>query len=178
MPKSNPTSWTINMPRSCHGSMKRGEGRGNKRRTEFSILSLSLSLSVCPLLPFFLPPPLRFITNLQETRMPLPGVTIPGVTRGQQLRGAGVACWLERQTRDQKGCEFESQQERLENFLLQDYLCVVTLVRCPFHPRVTAVTRKRPRSFCQKFRWQVIPKHVYTLGITKSEWADYAAVRA
>ena len=24
-------------------------------------------------------------------------------------------------------------------------LCVVTLIRCPFHPNVTAVARKRPR---------------------------------
>ena len=35
--------------------------------------------------------------------------------------------------------------------------------RYPFHPRVTAVARKRPRSFCQKCRWQVTVKHAYTL---------------
>ena len=54
-----------------------------------------------------------------------------------------------------KGCEFKSRQERLvsqlvgarENFLLQSLLCVLTLIRCPFHPRVTAVARKRPWSF-------------------------------
>ena len=57
-------------------------------------------------------------------------------------------------------------------------LCVLTLTRCPFHPRVTAVARKRPRSFCQKCRWQVTPKHAYNLDPTKSEWADYAAVEA
>ena len=62
-----------------------------------------------------------------------------------------------------KGCEFESRQERWEKFPLQSQLCVLTLIRCPFHPRVTAVARKRPRSFCQKCRWQVIPKHAYTL---------------
>ena len=28
---------------------------------------------------------------------------------------------------------------------------------------VTAVEHKRPRSFCQKCRWQVTPKHAYTL---------------
>ena len=33
-----------------------------------------------------------------------------------------------------KGCEFESQQERRENLLLQSQLCVLTLIRCPFHP--------------------------------------------
>ncbi len=32
------------------------------------------------------------------------------------------------------------------------------LFRYPFHPRVTAVARKRPRSFCQKCRWQVTAK--------------------
>ena len=33
----------------------------------------------------------------------------------------------------------------------------------PFHPRVTAVARKRPRSFCQKCRWQVTAKYACTL---------------
>ena len=60
----------------------------------------------------------------------------------------------------------------------QSQLCVWTLIRCPFHPRVTAVARKNPRSFCQKCRWQVTPKHAYILDPTKSEWADYAAVKA
>ena len=54
-----------------------------------------------------------------------------------------------------KGREFESRQKRRENFLLQSQLCVLTLIRCPFHSRVTAAARKRPRSFWQKCRWQV-----------------------
>ena len=54
---------------------------------------------------------------------------------------------------------------------------MLTLHRCPFHPRVTAVARKRFRSFCTKCRWQVTPKHAYTLDPTKSEWADYAAIQ-
>ena len=37
------------------------------------------------------------------------------------------------------------------------------LFRYPFHPRVTAVARKRPRSFCQKCRWQVTARHACTL---------------
>ena len=40
-------------------------------------------------------------------------------------------------------------------------------------PSVIAVARKRPQSFCQKCRWEVIPKHAYTLDLTKSEWDDY-----
>ena len=55
---------------------------------------------------------------------------------------------------------------------------MLTLIRCPFHPRVTAVACKRPRSFCQKCRWQVTPKHAYTPDPTKTEWVDYAAVQA
>ena len=55
---------------------------------------------------------------------------------------------------------------------------MLTLIRCPFRPRVTVVPRKRPRSFCQKCRWQVTPKHAYTLDPTKSGWVDSAAVRA
>ena len=54
-----------------------------------------------------------------------------------------------------EGCKFKFRQERQENFLLQCLLCVLTLIQCPFHPRVTAVVHKRPWSFCQKCRWQV-----------------------
>ena len=94
-------------------------------------------------------------------------------------------CSLQRKTRDSllvrapdswsKGCKFESRQEK---FLLQSQLCVLTLIRRPFQPRVTAVASKRSRSFCQKCRWQVTPKHAYTPDPSKSEWADHAAVQA
>ena len=77
-----------------------------------------------------------------------------------------------------KGCEFKSRQEQRENFLFQSQLCVLTLIRCPFHPRVTTVARKRARSFCQECRWQDTPKHAYTFDPMKSEWADYASVLA
>ena len=58
-----------------------------------------------------------------------------------------------------KGPGFESLQEWWENFLLLCWLLFWYL----FHPCVTAVTRKRSRSFCQKCRWQVIAKHTHTL---------------
>ena len=77
-----------------------------------------------------------------------------------------------------KGCEFKPRQERRENFLLQSQLCVLTLIRCPFHSRVTAVARKKTGSFCKKCRQQVTPKHACTLYQSKSEWAGYAAVQA
>ena len=40
------------------------------------------------------------------------------------------------------------------------------------------MAHKRPRSFCQKRRWQVTPKYAYALDPTKSEWADYTVVQA
>ena len=50
-------------------------------------------------------------------------------------------------------CYFVSlRQERRETFLLQSQLCVLTLIRCPFHSRVTAMAGKRPRSYGQKCR--------------------------
>ena len=73
-----------------------------------------------------------------------------------------------------KGCMFESRQKRWENFLLQNLLCVLTLIRCPFHSRATAVARKRPRLFCQKYKWQDTRTHAHTLHLKKSEWTDYA----
>ena len=51
---------------------------------------------------------------------------------------------------------------------------VLTLIRCLFHPCATTVARKRPRSFCQKCRWHVTPKHACTLDPMKSECADDA----
>ena len=39
---------------------------------------------------------------------------------------------------------------------------MLTLIRCPFHPRVTSAVRHRLRSFCLKCRWQVTAKHAYT----------------
>ena len=44
-------------------------------------------------------------------------------------------------------------------------------------PRIAAVASKRPRSFCQKYRWQATSIHAYILDVTKSEWAD-CVVRA
>ena len=77
-----------------------------------------------------------------------------------------------------KGFKFESQQERWENFFLQCQLWVTILIQCPFHPHVTAVACKTPRSFCQKCSWQGTSKHAYAFDPMKSEWADYASVQA
>ena len=96
------------------------------------------------------------------------------------VRVAGIACWLERRTRDQKVASSNpcTSGGRIFFFFLQSQLRVLTLIRCPFHPHVIAVARKRPWSFCQKCRWQVTLKHAYTHDPKKSEWADYAAVQA
>ena len=56
-------------------------------------------------------------------------------------------------------------------------MLTLALIRCPFHPRVTAVAWKRPRSFCQKCRWQVTPKHAYTLDPPKSDGVQNAIHR-
>ena len=72
-----------------------------------------------------------------------------------------------------KGRGFESRQERRENLLLQGQLSVLTLILISFHPRVTAVTRKRSRAFCQKCRWRVTDKHTSTLRIWLCmKWQD------
>ena len=77
--------------------------------------------------------------------------------------GAGIAHWLERRTRDRKvaGSNPCWSGGRIL-FSRVHFLCWL-LFRYPFHPRVTAVARKRPRSFCQKRRWQVRAKHTYIL---------------
>ena len=69
-----------------------------------------------------------------------------------QHRGAGIAQWLERRTRDRKvpGSSPGRSGGRIF-FSRVNFLCWLLLY--PFHPRVTAVARKRSRSFCQKCRW-------------------------
>ena len=74
------------------------------------------------------------------------------------IRGAGIAQWLERQTRDWKVVGSNPCWSGGRIFFSRvNFLCWL-LFRYPFHPRVTAVARKRPRSFCQKRRWQVTAK--------------------
>ena len=82
-------------------------------------------------------------------------------TRSQT--GAGIAQWLKRRTRDWRvaGSNPCWSGGRIF-FSMVDFLCWL-LFRYPLHPRVTAVARKRSRSFCQKYRWQVTAKHAYTL---------------
>ena len=76
---------------------------------------------------------------------------------------AGIPQWLERRTRDWKVAGSNPCWNGGRIFFSRvDFLCWL-LFRYPFHPRVTAVARKRSRSFCQKCRWQVTAKHAYTL---------------
>ena len=80
-----------------------------------------------------------------------------------QLRGAGIAQWLELWTRDRKVAGSNPCWGGGRIFFSRvNFLCWL-LFRYPFHPHVTAVARKRPRSSCQKCRWQVTAKHAYTL---------------
>ena len=76
---------------------------------------------------------------------------------------AGIAQWLERQTRDWKvvGSNPRRSGGRIL-FSRVDFLYWL-LFRYSLQPRVTAVARKGSRSFCQKCRWQVTAKHAYTL---------------
>ena len=72
--------------------------------------------------------------------------------------GAGIAQWLEHRTRDWKVAGSNPCRNGGRIFFSRvDFLCWL-LFRYPFHPRVTAVARKKSRSFCQKCRWQVTAK--------------------
>ena len=77
--------------------------------------------------------------------------------------GAGVAQWLEHQTCDRKVAGSNPCWSGGRIFFSRvNFLCWL-LFRYLFYPRVTAVARKRPQSFCQMHRWQVTAKHAYTL---------------
>ena len=84
-------------------------------------------------------------------------------SQNQLEKGAGIAQWLEHRTRDWKVAGSNPCWNGGRIFFSRvDFLCWL-LFRYPFHPRVTAVARKKSRSFCQKCRWQVTAKHAYTL---------------
>ena len=85
------------------------------------------------------------------------------VTECIVYKGAGIAQWLERRTRDWKVAGSNPCWSGGRIFFSRvDFLCWL-LFRYPFHPCVTTVARKKSRSFCQKCRWQVTAKHAYTL---------------
>ena len=86
-----------------------------------------------------------------------------GEKHSRCMYGGGIVQWLEHRTRDRKvaGSNLCRSGGRIF-FSRVNFLCWL-LFRCPFHPCVTAVARKIPRSFRQKCRWQVKAKHAYTL---------------
>ena len=81
-----------------------------------------------------------------------------------------VECW----TRDLKVASSSSGRSGGKVFLSRPLCADCYSVSVP--PCVTAVVRKRPRSFCQKCRWQVIPTLAYVLdprsrsGLTMLSW--------
>ena len=75
---------------------------------------------------------------------------------------AGIAQWLEHRTGDRKVAGSNPCRSGGRIFFSRvNFLCWLISVSVP--PRVTTVACKRPRSFCQKCRWQVTAKHAYTL---------------
>ena len=99
--------------------------------------------------------------------------------------GAGIAQWLELRTRDWKVAGSNPCRSGGRIFFSGVNFLYWLLFRYPFHPRVTAVARKRCWLFCQKCRCQVTTKHACTLSIKfcmkwrgawLSERAEMAAV--
>ena len=97
--------------------------------------------------------------------LPTPFNHVPRHATLYTKRGALVCQWLARRTRDWNVAG--SNPCRCGGRILfsrVNFLCWL-LFWYPFHPRVTAVARKRPRSFCQKCRRQVTAKYACTLRI-------------
>ena len=82
---------------------------------------------------------------------------------GYTCMGAGIAQWLLRQTRDRKVAGSNPCRRGGRIFFSRVNFVCWLLFWYLFHPQVTAVGRKRPRSLCQKCRWQVTAKHAYIL---------------
>ena len=79
-----------------------------------------------------------------------PGHILKPNRKPSPSQGAGIAQWLEHRTRDWKVAGSNPCWNGGRIFFSRvDFLCWL-LFRYPFHPRVTAVARKKSRSFCQK----------------------------
>ena len=75
----------------------------------------------------------------------------------------GIACWWESDGLVIRRLRVWIPAGAAGKFSSPELTYVLTLIRCPFHPHVTAVACKRPRSFFKKCRCQVTLKHAYTL---------------
>ena len=85
--------------------------------------------------------------------------------------GVGITQWLERRTRNRKFAGSNPCWSGGRIFFSKvNFLCWV-LFRYPFHFRVTAVAHKRPRSFCQKYRWQ-LQLNTHTPYVCGFAWSD------
>ena len=82
-----------------------------------------------------------------------------------------MAQWLKRRTRDRKVAGSSPGRSGGRMFSSRVNLLCWLLFRYRFHTLVTTVARKRPRSFCQKCRRQVTPKHTY-IHLCGFEWSD------
>ena len=77
--------------------------------------------------------------------------------------GAGIAQWLERQTRDRKVLGLSPSRSGGRISSPGSAFCADSYFGIHSTPHVTTVACKRSRSCCQKCRWQVPAKHAYTL---------------
>ena len=84
---------------------------------------------------------------------------------------------VECRTRDWKAARSVPSRSGERSFFSRlNVLCCWLFFPYPLQLNVTAVARKRPRSFCQNCRWQVTQLNTHTpkLDPTKLEWADHA----
>ena len=90
-------------------------------------------------------------------------VGVHNVTVCMRGGGARITPLLEHWTCDWKVTWSNScRSGRIISFSWVNFLCWL-LFWYLFHPCITAVAHKRPRSFCLKCRWQVTAKHTHTL---------------
>ena len=89
----------------------------------------------------------------------------------------GIACWIERWTHDWKVASLNPCRSGRRMFFSRVNFVCCLLFSVRSTPELPWWHIKDP-GHCQKCRWQVTPKHMYTLDPSKSEWADYATVQA
>ena len=87
----------------------------------------------------------------------------------EDWQGVGIAQWLECWIHDWKVAGLNLCWSGARIFFSRvDFLCWL-LFQYPFHPRVTAVARKRSQSFCQKCRLQLNTHTPYVCDFAQSD---------
>ena len=107
--------------------------------------------------------------------LPSPSLPPPQTNNNNNCTWSWCSLLVERRTRDRKAAGSNPGRRGGSFFFLWEInFCADSFIQCLSHPALPQWHVKDPGHSVNKYRWQIKPRHVYTLAPTKSKWADYA----